>query len=121
MPYMRFAILAMIATVLITVALANRDVVTLRLLPEGLAELVRYPEASNTISLPLFLVILASLVGGILLGFVWEWLREHKYRAEAVRRRRENDRLARKVAAIRQDDGQGDDVLAILEDAGSAR
>ncbi len=115
MRYIRYAILAAIAVVLVTVSLANREPVTLTLMPEGLAELIRYPAALNTISLPLFLVIFAGIVGGLLLGFVWEWLREHKHRAEAATQRREKERLAREMAKLKHDTAKGDDVLALLE------
>lgn len=115
MRYIRYAILAIIAVVLITVALANREMVTLNLLPQGLADLLRFPEASNAITLPLFVVIFAGILGGLFIGFVWEWLREHKHRAEAVRQRREKDVLAREVAKIKTDKTKGDDVLALLE------
>ena len=123
MRFVRHVVLAAIAVVLITAALANRAEVTLRFLPEGLAELVSYPAASNAITLPLFVVIFMSLVAGILLGFVWEWLREHKYRVEARHQRREKERLAHEVAAIGQEKSKDDyaDVLALLEDDNLAR
>ena len=121
MRYIRYAVLAVIAVCLITVALANREAVTLYLLPQGLADLVGYPSAANSVSLPLFVVIFAGILGGVLLGFVWEWLREHKHRAEAVAQRREKERLARQVAKLKTDTTQGDDVLALLEDGGTTR
>ncbi len=117
MRYIRYAILGAIAVCLVTVALANRGPVTLNLLPEGLAELIRYPAELNSISLPLFVVIFAGIVAGILLGFVWEWLREHKHRAEASRQRREKEQLARQVEKMKTEKADGDDVLALLEDA----
>ncbi|MCG6901060.1 MAG: LapA family protein [Rhodobacter sp.] len=121
MRYIRYAILAAIAVIMITVALANRAPVTLNLMPEGLASLLRYPGAANTLTLPLFVVILFGIVAGVLLGFVWEWLREHKHRAEVSRQKRENVRLAREVAKMKSDPGPGDDVLAMLEDNRAAR
>jgi len=121
MRYIRYGVLAIIAVAMITVALANRGSVTLNLLPEGLAELVRLPVSSNTITLPLFVVIFAGILGGVLLGFVWEWLREYKHRAEAARGRRENAQLSREVAQMRDHKAEGDDVLALLEDGGTAR
>lgn len=121
MRYIRYAILAIIAICLITVALANREAVTLNLLPADLAELIRYPAELNSISLPLFVVIFAGLLGGLLLGFVWEWLREHKHRAEAVSQRREKEKLAREVAKMKKDASNGDEVLALLESGSTAR
>ena len=81
---------------------------------------IRYALLILQITLPLFIVILAGLVIGLLIGFVWEWLREHKHRAEATRQRREKERLKQEVSRDRtRRAGQGDDVLALLED-GSA-
>lgn len=117
MRYIRYAFLAVIAVAMITVALANRGSVTLNLLPQGLADLIRFPAEANSITLPLFVVIFAGIVAGLLLGFVWEWLREHKYRAEAASQRRENARLNREVAKIKTDKAEGDDVLALLDEA----
>jgi len=90
MRYVRYAFLAVLAAVLVTVALANRESVTLTVLPEDMAALVGW---NASLSLPLFLVILGGIVAGLLIGFVWEWLRERHIRAEAARNRREVSRL----------------------------
>ena len=113
MRYIRYGFLAALAIVLITVALANRAPVTLNLLPEGLTGFLGF---SWTISLPLFLVIFGGIVAGILIGFIWEWMREHHHRAEASRARREAERLTREVEKLRgASPEKGDDVLALLE------
>lgn len=117
MRYIRYFVLAAIAVCLITVALANREVVTLKLMPQGLADLLGYSVEGNSVALPLFVVIFGGLIGGILLGFVWEWLREHKHRAEAVNQRREKEKLAREMAKLKSDTGPNDEVLALLEEA----
>ena len=56
-------------------ALANRELVTLNLLPEGMARVMPV-----SVQLPLFVVILLSVVVGMVLGYLFEWLREHKHR-----------------------------------------
>ncbi|WP_172293013.1 lipopolysaccharide assembly LapA domain-containing protein [Pseudoruegeria sp. HB172150] len=118
MRYIRYAILAVIAVCLITVALANRELVTLHLLPADLAELIGF---SADVTLPLFLVILGGVIAGVLLGFIWEWMREHKHRAEATRQRREKEKLAREVSKIKTSNpGADDDVLALLENGSKA-
>ncbi len=121
MVYVRYAILTLIAVCLIAVALANREIVTLSLLPAGLTALVRFPENINSVTVPLFIVIFAGIIVGVLLGFVWEWLREHKHRASAAGHRRENERLSREVARMREGRAEEDDVLALLENTGSSR
>ena len=117
MRYFRYAVLAIIAVVMITVALANRESVTLSLLPADLAVLLGVAADSNSIQMPLFVVIFVGILAGVFLGFVWEWLREHKFRAEAARERREAERLAKEVAALKTDTSQGDDVIALLDKA----
>jgi hypothetical protein len=54
--------------------MANRDLVQVRLLPEDLAALTGLTWGME---LPLFLVIFGGIVVGVLIGFVWEWFREH--------------------------------------------
>jgi uncharacterized integral membrane protein len=67
---------------------------------------------------PLFIVILGSIVAGLLVGFVWEWIREYNQRAEAARQAREMRRLEREVARLKGEKYEGqDDVLALLDRA----
>ena len=71
MRYIRYAFLAALAIVLVSIALANRGMVMLQLLPSGLADLAGM---NRSIELPLFIVIFGGIVAGLLIGFVWEWL-----------------------------------------------
>lgn len=116
MRYLRYAFLGVLAILLISVSLANRGAVTLKLLPDDLADLANF---NLTLSLPLFLVVLGGIVAGLIIGFVWEWLREHRHRREAGQKSREVRRLEREVSRLkdRQNDGK-DEVLAILDEAG---
>lgn len=118
MRYIKYLFLGTTAIVLIVVALANRGMVTLQLLPEGLAGLFG---RSFQVQLPLFVVIFGGIVVGLLIGFVWEWLREHKHRVAAVRKTREVGQLSREVSRLKDRPDQRDDVLALLEDAEKAR
>ena len=113
MRYIRYLILAVIGVALVAVALANRGMVSLKLLPAGLAEIVGL---NATIELPLFVVIFGGVVAGILIGFIWEWLREHKHRAEVTRKSREVGKLEREVKKLKGEKHQGkDEVLALLD------
>jgi uncharacterized integral membrane protein len=114
MRYLKYAFLVLLALVLTTLALANRAPVEIRLLPDELAALFGF---NFSASLPLFLIILASLIAGILVGFVWEWFREHKHRAEATTQKREKDKLEREVKRLKEKEPQSetDEVLALLE------
>lgn len=114
MRYIRYAILAAIGICLVAVALANRGLVTIKLLPEGLAG---YVGVHQSMELPLFVVIFGSIIVGILLGFVWEWMREHKHRAEVIRKTGEVARLERELRRAKGAGNKGqDDVLALLDD-----
>ena len=113
MRFIKYLFLAVVALVLVLLALANREPVTLTVLPDNLAEWVNL---NFIVTLPLFLVILGGIVAGLLIGFVWEWFREHRQRAEAKAQRKERDRLAREVAQLRgQKRESQDDVLALVE------
>jgi len=119
MRYLRYAFLASLAIVLIAVALANREPVTLRLATEDVASMIGL---NTSVTLPLLLVIFGGIVAGILIGFVWEWFREHKHRAAAATHRREKDRLQREVSRLRETSAQPDDeILALLENSGTKR
>nr|WP_093417746.1 lipopolysaccharide assembly protein LapA domain-containing protein [Tranquillimonas alkanivorans] len=119
MRYLRYAFLALLAICLITVALANRAPVTLRVLPADMAGFLGW---SWELTLPLFLVIFLGILAGLLIGFVWEWFREHKHRAQARRERREKEKLAQEVTRLKTPaPGRQDDVLALLEDGSTPR
>lgn len=116
MRYIRYAFLGALAVVLVSIAMANRDPVTLRLLPDELAAQMGLARA---IEVPLFLVIFAAVIAGLLIGFVWEWLREYKHRKEVVRKSGEVRQLKREVNRLK---GAGkpeehDEVLALLDEA----
>ena len=65
-----------------------------------------------------FVVIFGGVGVGLLVGFLWEWIREHRQRAEAAAQRREMDRMRREIKRLKADKHEGkDDVLAILDEA----
>lgn len=108
----RYIFLIAIAVVLITVAVANRGPLTLRVLPENLEGVLGF---SWQITLPAFVILLGAVLVGLLIGFVWEWLREHKHRVAATQERRERERLETEVKKVAPKQDKGDDVLALLE------
>ena len=115
----KYLFLILVAIALVILALANRDPVTLTVLPQ---ELALWSGVDYAIELPLFLVILGGVVTGLLVGFVWEWLREHRHRAEAKTNRREAQKLEREVTALKGTRDQNrDEILALVEDTGTAR
>ncbi len=105
----KLILLGIILLGIVVLAVANREVVTVRLLPEGLERLM----PGLAVDLPLFVVSLLSIVTGMVIGYLFEWLREHRYRRRAAEKEREAARLSREVANMRKDQPK-DDVLALL-------
>ncbi len=115
MRYLRYAFLAILGIVLISVSLANRESVQLSLMPEPFAELVGF---NFSTSLPLFVVVLGGVVAGLIIGFLWEWLREHKHRRDASVKKNEVRKLEREVKKLKKKQNEGqDEVLALLDEA----
>lgn len=115
MRYIKYALIACFGVFLIAVAVANRGMVSLQLIPNEVAGWFSINPATE---LPLFVVIFGSIVVGLLVGFVWEWIREHSHRSEASRQARERRRLEREVARLKTEKHEGkDEVLALLDEA----
>ena len=107
---LKLILLGLILVAIVVLALANREPVTLHLLPGGMARLMPV-----SVQLPLFVVSLLSIVTGMVLGYLLEWLREHKHRRRAAQKAREAAQLNREVDRLRKQTGKGeDDVLALL-------
>lgn len=113
MRFIRYAFLIVIGLALIVLALANRSIVTLNLLPTELSAALG---VSGSIDLPLFLVILLGVLIGLLIGFMWEWLIEMKNRRVIKKTTREKRGLEREVERLKAKTGETkDDVLALLD------
>lgn len=110
---LRLLFLAALAVVMIALALANRDIVTLRVLPPEVAAFLGLDWAMQV---PLFLVILAGVLLGLLIGFVWEWLREYRIRSTGAKATRKAAHLEREVDRLKaRTEGPKDDVLALID------
>ncbi len=112
MRIIRWVILGALAIALVTIALANREAMTVRLLPEPLEGLFGF---SWQITLPIFLVLVIAMGVGVLLGFVWEWVREHKHRSEAASEKRLRRELEKQVKSTAPPKGETDEILALVE------
>lgn len=106
----KLILMALILIAIVVLSVANRDIVTLKLLPEGLSGVL-----DASIRLPLFVVSLLSILVGMVIGYLFEWLREHKHRRRASANAQEADRLRRERDSLRRQTGRADDdVLALL-------
>ena len=111
--YLRYLILAVVGLGLLIVALANRTPVLLKALPDDFAAFLG---VSWQMELPVFVVLFGGIVLGVLVGFLWEWAREHKHRATASTKSREVTRLERELATMRDATSvPQDDIIALLD------
>ena len=115
MRYIKYALIATFACFLAAVALANRQIVSIQLIP---SEVAGWFSVNPQTELPLFIIIFGGIIVGLLVGFVWEWVREHSQRADAAKQAREIRRLEREVTRLKDEKHEGkDEVLALLDEA----
>jgi len=98
----RALVLIPLAIILIAFAVANRQTVTVSFDPFDKAE----PAVS--LALPLYVLILALVIAGVVIGGVAAWMRQGKWRgrarvaeSQARELRLENDRLKRRDGSAR--------------------
>ncbi len=114
MRYIRYACIAIFAVALILVALANRQMVSVKLLP---AELDGVAAVNPGYQVPLFVVIFGGVLAGLILGFLWEYIREAKERAAAARQAREMARMRAELRRLKGERKQSqDDVLTLFDE-----
>ena len=115
MRYIRYASIAIFAVALILIALANRNMVQVKVLPDELSGLAAL---NPSYELPLFVVIFGGILLGLIVGLIWEWIREHGERAEAARKARELSALRAELRRLKGEKHKDkDEVLAILDEA----
>ncbi|WP_299847980.1 LapA family protein [uncultured Roseovarius sp.] len=115
MRYIRYASIAIFAVALILIALANRGMVTVKVLPNELASLAAL---NPSYDVPLFIVIFCGILAGLIVGFIWEWIREAKERMAAAKQAREMQQMRAEIRRLKGEKHQGkDEVLALLEEA----
>lgn len=116
--YLRLLFIALVAIALLFLAIANRQPVIVRLMPEHMAALFGF---GGAFELPMFIVILGAIALGVLIGFVWEWMREMRIRGAAKSSAKQVSRLERELAVLKDANSvpPKDEVLAILD--GSAK
>ena len=109
----RYVVLVAVALILLVVAFANRAPVIVRFLPDDFAGLMGI---QWQIEVPAFLLLFLGAVLGIILGFTWEWLREHKHRKVARVQTKAVGKLERELASIKDATAAPrDEVVALLD------
>ena len=112
MRLIRTLFLFFLALLLILLSLANSEKVTLYFLPENLTGLF---EVEIALNIPLFLVFFSGIFIGLVIGFVWEWLREHKFRVEASNYQKRLFKAENELSELYAKENKKDDVLTLLE------
>ncbi len=113
MQAVRLVLMGMVGGLLIVISLANRTPVTLRLIPEEISG--HFPKLVQ-VTVPVFLVFFGGIFAGLLIGFVWEWMREYKQRAEAARSKREIADLKNEVDGLKRAQAEDkDDILMLID------
>ena len=112
MRLVRTLFLIFLAIILVVISIANNEKVSLYLLPTDLSSLLG---TTISINIPLFLVFFSGIFIGLIIGFVWEWLREYKFRVEANLNEKRLSRAETKLSEMHAKDNKGDDVLTLLE------
>ncbi|KQO86247.1 GMP synthase [Methylobacterium sp. Leaf90] len=92
--FLKALILLPIAVVVVLLAVANREAVTLSFDPFS-------PEPVFSLVLPLYAVVFGSVALGILVGGIGSWLGQSQTRQRARYHRREADRLAKEAAELK--------------------
>ncbi len=93
-----WVVLVPLCLVLIVFALANRQLVVVNFNPFVPSEALTTPG----VGVPLFLVLFAVLLFGVLLGGISTWFAQAPHRRDERAYRRETERLNREVDAMRR-------------------
>ena len=112
MRLLRTLFLSCLAIILLLISLANSQKVTLYFLPESLSSFFKITFSLN---IPLFLVFFSGIFIGLVIGFVWEWLREYKFRVEANNYQKRLTIAENELSNMHARENKKDDVLTLLE------
>ena len=112
MRLIRTLFLFCLATLLFLLSLANNEKVTLYFMPENLSSFLGIKVA---LSIPLFLVFFSGILIGLVIGFLWEWLREYKFRVEANNYQKRLSKAENELSELHARENKKDDVLTLLE------
>ena len=83
----------------------------IRILP---SELEGFFGGGMIFSIPIFVLFLSGVIFGLFVGFVWEWIREMKYRSASSRKSKELAKVENELNQLKRDSGQNDDEVLLL-------
>ena len=97
--------------ILLTLAVANRELVDIRILP---SELEGFLGGGMILSIPIFVLFLCGVIFGLFVGFVWEWIREMKHRSASSRKSKELAKVENELSQLKRESGQNEDEILLL-------
>jgi uncharacterized integral membrane protein len=97
----RALVLIPLAIILVSLAVANRQVVTVSFDPFDRAD------PAFSLALPLYVLILALVIAGVILGGVAAWMRQSKWRGRARPAETQARALQHENDQLKRRDGQG--------------
>ncbi len=109
--YIRVIFLTCLSVIILTLAVANRELVVVRLLP---SEFDGFLGVDVSLSIPVFVLFLSGVIFGLFVGFVWEWIREMKHRSASNRKSRDLVRVENELNKLKRDTGQNEDEVLLL-------
>ena len=116
--FFRIVALVVLAAFLVMLCLVNRDIVSFRLFPQVIGDILGFQGAYLV---PQYLIVFGAVVVGLIAGAIREYFRGHRYRRQASERGREIRRLEREVEDLKSRSGEvrgKDEVLELLEKDG---
>jgi len=109
--YIRVIFLTCLSIIILTLAIANRELVDIRLLPSELEGLFG---GGMIFSIPIFVLFLCGVVFGLFVGFVWEWIREMKHRSASNRKSKELAKVENELSQLKHESGKNEDEILLL-------
>ena len=83
----------------------------IRILP---SELEGFLGGGMILSIPIFVLFLCGVIFGLLVGFVWEWIREMKHRSASSRKSKELAKVENELSQLKRESGQNEDEILLL-------
>ena len=109
--YIRVIFLTCLSIILLTLAVANRELVDIRILP---SELESFLGGGMILSIPIFVLFLCGVIFGLFVGFVWEWIREMKHRSASSRKSKELAKVENELSQLKRESSQNEDEILLL-------